>query len=464
MTVRRRLSAVLLIATLLGCGGALPGLAHGLGGRLDLPVPLTFFVAAAAVVLILTFAGLAVLWPNPRLQEPRPAAPGRAIPWLWHLLGAVGAVLLAITLVAGAIGLDNSTRNPAAVIVFVGFWLILPFTAALVVDLHPAVSPWRRLPQWLGLRPAERPEMLERFGYWPATAVFMAFTWFELVAPDNGPRAIGIAALVFTVYMMAMSMWLGTDTATQTSDGFAVYARFLGGIAPFSFENGVWRRRGWLRGLIDLPERTGMAAFVVAMIGTVTFDGGSSTEWWGTWIRDPLVAMFEGWGWSVRSSAVVAGTIGWAGVTLLIGVTYYAASAAAARLGGGSASARHVATRFAHTLIPIGFAYAFAHYATLIVFEGQLFISTFSDPFGLGWDLFGTADRRLDFTLIQESRSWVWYLQVGVIVLGHIGGVVLSHDRALADFPRTKAVASQYAMLVLMVILTGLGLVILAAG
>ncbi|MEX2280242.1 MAG: fenitrothion hydrolase [Acidimicrobiia bacterium] len=445
-------------------GGAVPALAHGLGGRLDLPVPLTVFVVAAGVVLVLTFAGLAILWPSPRLQEIEPQSEGRSIPWLWNTLGGIGAFLLALTLVAAAIGIDNSTRNPAAVIVFVGFWLILPFTAALFVDLHPAISPWRRLPGWLGLRPAERPEMLHRLGYWPATVIFLLFTWLELVAPDNGPRSLGIAALIFTVYMVGMSVWIGTDTATQTSDGFAVYARFFGAMAPFTFDHGVWRRRGWLKGLVALPERTGMAAFVVAMIGTVTYDGGASTEWWITTIRDPLVASFEGWGLSVRVADVVAGTIGWAGVTLLVGLTYYTASAAAARLGGVTTGARHVASRFAHTLVPIGFAYAFAHYFTLILFEGQLFFSTFSDPFGLGWDLFGTADRRLDFTLIQESRAWVWYLQVGVIVLGHIAGVVLSHDRALVDFPRAKAVASQYAMLVLMMILTGLGLVILAAG
>lgn len=462
--IRRRLEVVVSAGAGLAAGGALPAVAHGLGGRLDLPVPLTVFVAAATVVLIFTFAGLAVLWPHARLQDPLPPAAGREIPWLWTVLGSVGAFLLAMTLVAGAIGVDNSTRNPAAVIVFVGFWLILPFTAALVVDLYPAMSPWRRLPRWLGLDRAERPEMVDRLGYWPATGLFMAFTWFELVAPDNGPRSIGIAALVFTIYMLGMSMWLGTKTATETSDGFAVYARFLGGMAPFSFEDGVWRRRPWLRGLVGLPERTGMAAFVVAMIGTVTYDGGASTESWVTTIRDPLVTTFQGWGLTLRMADVIAGTLGWAGVTLLVGATYYAASSVAARWGGAQMTARAVARRFAHTLVPIGFAYAFAHYFTLILFEGQLFISTFSDPFGLGWDLFGTAERRLDFTLLQQSRAWVWYVQVGVIVAGHIGGVVLSHDRALVDFPRGKAVASQYAMLVLMVTLTGLGLVILAAG
>ncbi|HVR32501.1 MAG TPA: fenitrothion hydrolase [Acidimicrobiia bacterium] len=460
----RRLAVLAAVGAVGVVGGASPALAHGLGGRLDLPVPLGFFVVAAAVVLVITFVALAILWPHARFQEFEPEPEGRPLPWLWSALGAVGVFFLLLTLVAGAIGLDNSTRNPAAVILFVGFWLLIPFTAALLVDLYPAISPWRRLPSWVGLHPEERPEMVERLGYWPATVVFLLFTWFELVAPDNGPRSIGIAALVFTLYMLGMSMWVGTRTAMETSDGFAVYARFLGAMAPFSFRDGVWRERGWLRGLVALPERTGMAAFVVAMIGTVTYDGTAATEWWGRVITDPMLQTVRDWGLSPRLAAVVTGTIGWAVVIGLVGATYFAASAAAARLGGVSTGARHVARRFAHTLVPIGFAYAFAHYFTLIVFEGQLFLSTFSDPFGFGWDLFGTADRRVDFTLIQESRAWVWYLQVGVIVLGHIGGVILSHDRALVDFPKARAVASQYAMLVLMVILTGLGLVILAAG
>ena len=111
--------------------------------------------------------------------------------------------------------------------------------------------------------------------------------------------------------------------------------------------------------------------------------------------------------------------------------------------------------------VPIALAYAFAHYFTLVLFEGQLFISTMSDPFGRGWDLFGTAGRDVNYWLSPES---VWYVQVAAIVLGHVAGVVLAHDRAVAVFPVKTAVRSQYAMLILMVLLTSLGLTILAAG
>jgi hypothetical protein len=50
---------------------------------------------------------------------------------------------------------------------------------------------------------------------------------------------------------------------------------------------------------------------------------------------------------------------------------------------------------------------------------------------------------------------------VSVIVTGHVLGVILAHDRALADFGR-EAIRSQYAMLLLMVALTTLGLLVLS--
>jgi hypothetical protein len=294
--------------------------------------------------------------------------------------------------------------------------------------------------------------------------IFLLFTWFALISPDNGPRAIALAAIVFTLYMLAMSWWLGSDTATQSAAGFAVYARFLGGMAPFSFQDGIWRRRPWLQGLGSLPERPGMVAFVVAIIGTVAYDGASSTLWWVESVRGPMVEGFRAIGLSFGAADVVAGTIGWAVVTLLVGASYAVASLAAARLGGGATSGRDVARRFAHTLVPVGFSFAFAHAFTLLAFEGQLLISTFSDPFGLGWDLFGTTDRPPDVSLIAQSPAWVWHVQLGVIVLGLIASVILTRDRALADFPTERVLAAQYAMLVLMVLLAAFGLTVVAAG
>ncbi|MBE3014017.1 hypothetical protein IL992_33285 [Microbispora sp. NEAU-D428] len=54
-------------------------------------------------------------------------------------------------------------------------------------------------------------------------------------------------------------------------------------------------------------------------------------------------------------------------------------------------------------------------------------------------------------------------LQVTVIVIGHVLGTVLAHDRALALFPRRTAVLGQIPLLVLMVVYTIVGLLLLFA-
>jgi hypothetical protein len=195
----------------------------------------------------------------------------------------------------------------------------------------------------------------------------------------------------------------------------------------------------------------------------VTYDGASVTDWWGTTIELPMNSWLFELGLSSTVANVLASTIAFSAVIGLVWLGYLGASAAAARLGG-SGTAASVAARFAHTLVPIAFAYAFAHYFTLVIFEGQLLFSTLSDPLGLGWNRVGMADRPISYALIQRSASWVWSMQVATIVVGHVAGVILAHDRALSDFEGIRAVRSQSAMLVLMVALTGLGLVILAAG
>jgi hypothetical protein len=428
-----------------------PILAHGIGGRLDLPVPTSFFVAGAGVVLVVSFVALALLWPRPRLQGgpvDRPINLPLAGP-LWaagRVLGVAGLLLVIVAgLTAVLAGTDVSgARNIAPVLVWVGFWLLVPFLGAVVGNLYSSLNPWRTLAGWSGVGDNERPHLIGQIGIWPGVVALVAFTWMELVWPDSAaPGSLAIAALLYTTYLFLMMGFWGRETALTSADAFTSYNRMLSSISPFGRSaKGRLMWRGWLRALPVLPEWKGLWAFVVAMIGTVSFDGFSATEWY----RSGL------------GNSMLLGTAGLLAVVLIIAGGYWLACWGASRLGGGLSTTK-VAARFAHTLVPIALAYAFAHYFTLILFEGQQVISAISDPFGLGWDLFGTRGYRVNFFLGPEP---VWYIQVGVIIAGHVAGVVLAHDRALADFAGAAAVRSQYAMLILMVFLTGLGLVILA--
>ncbi len=430
-----------------------PALAHGLGGRSDLPVPLEYFLVGALVVLLLSFGALAVLWPEPRLQDGprwrgRSWRPGRVVTGGAAVLGLGGLVLV---LVAGLAGDPDARSNAAPVMVWVIAWLVLPFLAVVAGNLWAVLNPWATLGRLMGWSGSPGPG---RFGVIPAAVALIALTWLELVYPHSGdPSTLGIAAAAYTICLLVVSWRLGAERAVTSADLFTVYHRVLSAIAPFGRDpEGRIRRRGWLRALTVLPAWRGLTLFVVAMIGTVTYDGMSATPWW----EDVTAAL------GVSRDAIWFETLALVGTVALVGLLYLGVCAWAGRIAGGGMSTMEVAGSFAHTLVPIGLAYAFAHYFTLVAFEGQLIVASISDPFGLGWNLFGTVDYRPNFTWIGPSA--VWWVQLVAILGGHVAGVVLAHDRSLAVFPAARAVRSQYAMLGLMVALTTLGLTILAAG
>ncbi len=435
--------------------------AHGIGGRADLPVPVSYFAVGAGLVIVLTFVMLSAMWTEPRLQDgPRQrAVRSKGLTRLVKGLEAVGLAGFTIVLVAGFADGTASPLNIAPVTVFVFFWLVVPFVGAVVGDWWHWMNPWATLSRRINRHRPERADLLSRFGVWPATALFIAFTWLELVSPDSGnPTTLATATLVYTIVVLAVGFVTGPNTGLRLAEAFHTYNQLTASIAPYDLvpDDAVGAatatvrpgigHRGWLRALPVLPEWPGLAGFVTAMIGTVTYDGLSSTELWIDLFPD---LRREVWFGTVALLAVVA----------VIGGLYWAASRVAAGMAGSPWTARRVAMRFAHTLVPIGFAYALAHYLTLVLFEGQLLLSAASDPFGYGWDLFGTADWSVSFFLSPEV---VWYFQVITIVVGHVAGVVLAHDRALADFGDELAVRTQYAMLALMVALTSLGLFVLA--
>jgi len=130
-------------------------------------------------------------------------------------------------------------------------------------------------------------------------------------------------------------------------------------------------------------------------------------------------------------------------------------------LRGNRAELRALPGRFAPSIVPIALGYVVAHYYSLLVLTGQQTVGQLADPLGLGWDLLGLGGRPLLTGWVQPT--FVATFQVCAIVVGHVLGVVLAHDRAVALFPRAKAVVGQIPLLCLMVLFTVGGLLLLFA-
>ncbi|HEV2752625.1 MAG TPA: fenitrothion hydrolase, partial [Solirubrobacteraceae bacterium] len=117
---------------------------------------------------------------------------------------------------------------------------------------------------------------------------------------------------------------------------------------------------------------------------------------------------------------------------------------------GGGLGTLDVARAFAHSLVPIAFAYAAAHYVSLLILQSQAVAPLVSDPLGEGWNLLGTATWSVNYTLVGAETFW--YIQVALVVAGHMAALTLAHDRALVVFGTVKqAVRSQGWMLAVMI-------------
>jgi hypothetical protein len=447
-----------------------PAAAHGLVQRTNLPIPEWLFGWAAAAVLVVSFAALALLWPRPRLERapwrPLPAGLGRALGGraVEVACGAIGVALLVVVVVAGYVGDGTALNNLAPTFILILFWVGLVFASILFGDVFRAFNPWRAIGRATGWalgrrRPVLRPYP-ERLGRWPAAAGLLAFTWIELASGWGERPSLLVSAVVgYTVLTLAAQAVWGVETWTRRGEAFSVYFTLFSMVSPFETRDREVGVRPPLSGLPKLDAVPGTVAFVAVMIGTVTFDGLSQGSLW----QDVSVALTDGFaaaGVSLSTGPTLADTLGLLlGVLLVAG--FYRLGMDGARSVGGDLGAERLRRGFVHTLVPIAAVYVAAHYLTFLIFEGQAIVYLASDPFGQGWDLFGTASAAIDYSLISQNGAW--YAQVAVVILGHVAALVLAHDRALALYGQASiAVRSQYWMLGIMVGFTTLALWLLA--
>ena len=420
-------------------------LAHGLVQRANLPIPEWLFAWAAGAVLLISFAALAVLWQEPRLEsgDARPlwGRLGRAIVSapVRGLCGAVGFALLAVVVWAGLAGDQVPTGNLAPTFVYVVFWVGLVVVSILFGDVFRAFNPWAA-PARLFLRDRAPRPYPPRLGRWPAALGLLCFTWLELAAgTGDEPRNVAIATLVYSAATWTGMTLYGVQAWLDRGEAFSVYFNLFARIAPFEARDGALHLRRPLSALTRLDPLPGTVALLAVMIGTVTFDGFSEGPIW-TDVGYELERVI-----GERLTA----TVGLVAAVLVIGGLY--------RLAAGSRS-----REFVHSLVPIAVVYVLAHYFTLLVFQGQAMSYLASDPLGHGWNLFGSADSAIDYGVIGQNATW--YLQVAFVVIGHVAALTLAHDRALVlDTDRRSAVRSQYSMLAVMIAFTTLALYLLAS-
>src|SRR5919202_261399 len=398
---------------------ALPGqaFAHGLGQSTDLPIPLWLYLFGAAVVVLVSFVQIGLFVGEGHTLRRYPRFNLVQVRSLRALLTA-RPVLFGLRLLSVALFL---------LVVLSG--LLRRLGAEKGLELHqPYPGNW---------------------GVWPALMFYGVFVWTELVfVGATIPLILALFILLYSIDNWTGMIFFGKETWLRRGEAFSVFFGLLAKFAPSEVrvtdleicrdcsnacknvdgecvncyecfararpENRQLNLRPWAVGLaLPEPLPPGGLVFVVFVLAGVAFDTLLATPQWA----------------ELYYLTSIPKTLGLIALPLFYLAVYSGFVKLSQLFGGGYIPFRKLTTTYVYSLVPIAVAYQVAHYYTYLLIQGQAIIALLSDPFGWGWNLFGTAGYKIDASLI--GANFVWYSQVALIVTGHVIAVYLAHVAAL---------------------------------
>ena len=442
-------------------------LAHAAPISYKFPLPIWLYVLAGGAAVLLSAPAAAFAIDE---RAPRERRSGNVYPFVRRIrigpiLTAVGTVLILIAFAGGLFSTtEQSTEffeNPMTLLTWVNFWVGLGIVSWLVGNVWERVSPLnvlaRALDRLLARRDVEPLPYSAGLGQWPAVALLLVWSWLELIwGPAKEPRTLALLLAGYIVATLAGCAVFGAEAWLGNVELFSVFSRTLSRFSPLElrpFVPEVWastppgertaRLRLYGAGLRTDPALpAGGGAFVLTALATVVFDGWSQTDRFGS---------FQAWfydRWSFLAHHIdVLQTLSMLGVVIVFVGAYLLVTRGQARM-------------FAPTLIPIAAVYFTAHYFAYLLIAGEGTPAVLVDPFGHSWNPLGWGEYPL-WKGIAPAVA-VWWIQVLLIVWGHVAAVFAAHRLALRDSNRSRALVAQAPLVGLMVLYTTAGLWVLA--
>ncbi len=172
------------------------------------------------------------------------------------------------------------------------------------------------------------------------------------------------------------------------------------------------------------------ATLAIVLLALTSFHGLTMTPQWTLWTN------------GLRADTGLGATPVFTIMMLIMLVApialFWIGAVAARKLSGDKAiTTGTIFKAFSYSLVPIALFYHIAHNCMHFFMEAQHIIPLLSDPFGWGWDLFGTAGK--SYPPFLSLRS-IWWCQLIFVVIGHLYGVVLADRYARALFSNKRAV------------------------
>ena len=124
-------------------------------------------------------------------------------------------------------------------------------------------------------------------------------------------------------------------------------------------------------------------------------------------------------------------------VVVPIGLHYVVSYLTRALSGNKEIPLRKVFVQYAYAFIPVAFFYHLSHNISHLNMEGLKIIPVLSDPFGWGWNIFGTSGVKVSMMM---SMVTIKDVQFFIILIGLIVGIFISYRVSLQLFTDRKKI------------------------
>ncbi|PWJ90317.1 hypothetical protein C8D77_105210 [Mesorhizobium loti] len=444
-----------------------PALAHASDRGHVLLLPTGYYLVGGAFAVAISFLVLALLPANRLDRFWRRCLPlfafGDALRTAISLISFAG---FAILIAAGLFGSRDPLSNPLPLVIWTLLWAGITLLQGVFGDLwswlNPWVGPWRLASRLFGANDEGGWRLPRWLGCWPAVLLFFAFAWFELIdpAPDD-PARLALAAGLYWLFTFLAMLAFGHRQWSRSGEFLSVLFSMVARFAIVERDENGRLALCWpgAKLLAAEPLPTSGIAFLLLALSSVSFDGLSKTFFWlGLFGINPLE--FPG-----RTAMIGGGTFGLVLTFALLAAVFLLAVWLGHRLARSDHTLGQAAGLLVWSIVPIALAYHVAHYLTALLVDGQYALAALSDPFALGWNLFGTADMQIEAGIVAGAGSawWLWNVQAGAIILGHVLAVLVAHSFAWRLHPQPACAAlSQFPLTLLMIAYTVFGLWLLA--
>lgn len=454
--------------------------AHGFGEQLDLKIPLWLWLGGAALTVLLSFAVVIDFLPEKftTTQYWRRDVTGSLLArlifhpinlWLARIL-LVALLLLAIAI--GFFGSQAPGKNPVPMLVWIAFWVGMTFSVSFLGNFWRTINPFATL-YFLLFRSVTLQEIKTEDSNlsqstWAAVILLIVFMFVEHLWPHNEqPIYLAVLILAYVGFTLFMMKRRGPANWLHNGEIFSIVFEIFGRFAPIKFILGSADKLSILLrppalGLLDnRPTPTPVMVFVFVLLAGVTFDGLMDIPQWQSYLFSHSVTLSDYL--DINLFMVLGNFCLLLLLPALFFLLFWLACIATRHLlqQDSSANSWMLMQSYVMTLIPIAIAYHFVHYLSLLLVEGQLLIPLLSDPFSLGWNIFGSKSYQPDASFF--SSKFMWYFAVTVIVVGHMLSVYLAHLVTLTfSDNKSTAVKAGAPILLLMVFYTVISLWVIA--